>query len=189
MACRDRRHAALCGQGHPDRRNGDVLDGRTITKHVLVTYPRHREALADPRIAPAAAARSEWVRWVAFQIAPAVILKAASFDHDLLAHTTTRRPSGPVEDAFQAENRCRAADLVDFWRFNAHYSITARTNSPTADHNDCGSHSMSTAGWKASSTRSPRSTSLDRRQPRYPRRRSCPTPSSGSRLLARCWSA
>src|SRR6267142_7256062 len=106
----------------------EIRTGETSTsvmphdhKHVLGTYPKATEKHVADAIAAAAAARAEWSSW-AFEDRAAVILKAA----ELL--TTTWRDTinaatmlGQSKTAFQAEIDA-AAELVDFWRFNAHYA-------------------------------------------------------------------
>jgi 1-pyrroline-5-carboxylate dehydrogenase len=111
-----------------------VIGGREIRtgKTITVTMPHdHRHALATVHQAgPAemdaavAAAREAWREWSAwpFERRAAVFLKAA----DLLA--TRFRPAvnaatmlGQSKTAHQAEIDA-ACELVDFWRFNAHYA-------------------------------------------------------------------
>jgi 1-pyrroline-5-carboxylate dehydrogenase len=102
-------------------------------KHVLGTY--HKATVKDVTCAieAAAAARAEWASW-AFEDRAAVILKAA----ELL--TTTWRDTinastmlGQSKTVFQAEIDA-AAELVDFWRFNAHYAQELLEEQPISDH-------------------------------------------------------
>jgi 1-pyrroline-5-carboxylate dehydrogenase len=102
-------------------------------KHVLGTYHKATEAHVLQAIEAAAAARAEWSGW-AFEDRAAVILKAA----ELL--TTTWRDTinaatmlGQSKTAFQAEIDA-AAELVDFWRFNAHYGQELLDEQPYSDH-------------------------------------------------------
>jgi len=102
-------------------------------KHVLGTYHKATEKDVVAAIEAAAAARAEWSSW-AFEDRAAVILKAA----ELL--TTTWRDTinaatmlGQSKTAFQAEIDA-AAELVDFWRFNAHYAQELLDEQPISDH-------------------------------------------------------
>jgi 1-pyrroline-5-carboxylate dehydrogenase len=102
-------------------------------KHVLGTYHKATEAHVLQAIEAAAAARAEWSGW-AFEDRAAVILKAA----ELL--TTTWRDTinastmlGQSKTVFQAEIDA-AAELVDFWRFNAHYGQELLDEQPYSDH-------------------------------------------------------
>ena len=102
-------------------------------KHVLGTYHKATEKDVVAAIEAAAAARAEWSSW-AFEDRAAVMLKAA----ELL--TTTWRDTinaatmlGQSKTAFQAEIDA-AAELVDFWRFNAHYAQELLAEQPISDH-------------------------------------------------------
>ena len=102
-------------------------------QHVVGTYHKASEKDVVAAIAAAAAARAEWSGW-AFEDRAAVILKAA----ELL--TTTWRDTinaatilGQSKTAFQAEVDA-AAELVDFWRFNAHYAQELLDEQPLSDH-------------------------------------------------------
>jgi 1-pyrroline-5-carboxylate dehydrogenase len=102
-------------------------------QHVLGTYHKATEKQVADAIAAAEAARAEWASW-AFEDRAAVILKAA----ELL--TTTWRDTinaatmlGQSKTAFQAEIDA-AAELVDFWRFNAHYAQELLDEQPYSDH-------------------------------------------------------
>ncbi len=115
----------------------EIRSGDTATsvmphdhKHVLGTYHKATEKHVTQAIDAAAAARAEWASW-AFEDRAAVILKAA----ELL--TTTWRDTinaatmlGQSKTAFQAEIDA-AAELVDFWRFNAHYAQELLDEQPT----------------------------------------------------------
>ena len=101
--------------------------------HVLGTYHKATAQHVADAIAAAAAARAEWSGW-AFEDRAAVILKAA----ELL--TTTWRDTinastmlGQSKTAFQAEIDA-AAELIDFWRFNAHYGQELLEEQPISDH-------------------------------------------------------
>ena len=102
-------------------------------QHVLGTYHKATEAHVVQAIEAAAAARAEWSSW-AFEDRAAVMLKAA----ELL--TTTWRDTinastmlGQSKTVFQAEIDA-AAELVDFWRFNAHYAQELLDEQPLSDH-------------------------------------------------------
>ena len=101
--------------------------------HVLGTYHKATEQHVVHAIEAAAAAREEWSGW-AFEDRAAVMLKAA----ELL--TTTWRDTinaatmlGQSKTVFQAEIDA-AAELVDFWRFNAHYAQELLNEQPYSDH-------------------------------------------------------
>jgi 1-pyrroline-5-carboxylate dehydrogenase len=101
--------------------------------HVLGNYHKATEQHVQQAIAAAEAARAEWASW-AFEDRAAVILKAA----ELL--TTTWRDTinaatmlGQSKTAVQAEIDA-AAELVDFWRFNAHYAQELLDEQPYSDH-------------------------------------------------------
>jgi 1-pyrroline-5-carboxylate dehydrogenase len=118
----------------------EVRTGDTATSvmphdhaHVLGTYHKATEKNVVEAIEAAASARAEWSSW-AFEDRAAVILKAA----ELL--TTTWRDTinaatmlGQSKTAFQAEIDA-AAELVDFWRFNAHYAQELLDEQPISDH-------------------------------------------------------
>jgi 1-pyrroline-5-carboxylate dehydrogenase len=101
--------------------------------HVLGTYHKATEQHVLRAIDAAAAARAEWSGW-AFEDRAAVMLKAA----ELL--TTTWRDTinaatmlGQSKTVFQAEIDA-AAELVDFWRFNAYYAQELLDEQPSSDH-------------------------------------------------------
>ena len=101
--------------------------------HVLGTYHKATEQHVVQAIEAAAAAREEWSGW-AFEDRAAVMLKAA----ELL--TTTWRDTinaatmlGQSKTVFQAEIDA-AAELVDFWRFNAYYAQELLGEQPYSDH-------------------------------------------------------
>jgi 1-pyrroline-5-carboxylate dehydrogenase len=106
----------------------EVRTGKTATSvmphdhsHVLADYHLAGEAEIQQAIAAAAAARREWSAWP-WEDRAAVLLKAA----ELLA--TTWRPVlnaatmlGQSKTVYQAEIDA-ASEMVDFWRFNAHFA-------------------------------------------------------------------
>ena len=103
-------------------------------QHVLGDYHKAtRAARACRRSRPRAAARKEWASW-SFDDRAAVLLKAA----ELL--TTTWRDTinaatmlGQSKTVFQAEIDA-AVELIDFWRFNAHYGQELLDEQPLSDH-------------------------------------------------------
>ena len=101
--------------------------------HVLADYHKATEQHVQQAIEAARTAQKEWSGW-SFEDRASVILKAA----ELL--TTGWRDTingatmlGQSKTAFQAEIDA-AAELVDFWRFNAHYAQELLDEQPLSDH-------------------------------------------------------
>jgi len=101
--------------------------------HVLGEYHKATEQHVLHAVDAARAARAEWANW-SFDDRAAVILKAA----ELL--TTSWRDTinaatmlGQSKTAFQAEIDS-ACEIIDFWRFNAHYGQELLGEQPTSDH-------------------------------------------------------
>src|SRR5262249_49302323 len=101
--------------------------------HVLGEFHKAGEQHVQQAIAAARAAQQEWSGW-SFEDRAAVILKAA----ELL--TTTWRDTinaatmlGQSKTVLQAEIDA-AAELIDFWRFNAHYAQELLGEQPISDH-------------------------------------------------------
>jgi 1-pyrroline-5-carboxylate dehydrogenase len=106
----------------------EIRTGRTAKsvmphdhQHVLADYHLAGEAEIKQAIEAAAVARREWSAWP-WEERAAILLKAA----ELLA--TTWRPTlnaatmlGQSKTAYQAEIDA-ASEMVDFWRFNAHFA-------------------------------------------------------------------
>ncbi len=118
----------------------DVRTGNTAAsvmphdyEHVLGEYHTATEQNVMQAIDAAATARREWAAW-SFDDRAAVILKAA----ELL--TTTWRDTvnaatmlGQSKTIFQAEIDA-TCELIDFWRFNAHYAQELLDEQPLSDH-------------------------------------------------------
>src|SRR4051794_5520379 len=101
--------------------------------HVLGEYHRATRSHVEQAVEAAAAAPREWAGW-SFDDRAAVWLKAA----ELL--TTTWRDTvnaatmlGQSKTVFQAEIDS-ACEIIDFWRFNAHYGQELLDEQPLSDH-------------------------------------------------------
>src|SRR5262245_5762687 len=101
--------------------------------HVLGHYHKASEAHVQQAIAAAQAAHGEWANWSFDDRAP-IMLKAAE------PLTTTWRDTisaatmlGQSKTVFQAEIDS-GAEIVDFWRFNAHYGQELLDEQPVSDH-------------------------------------------------------
>jgi 1-pyrroline-5-carboxylate dehydrogenase len=100
-------------------------------KHVLADYHLAEPTHVEQAIAAAAAAQKEWASWP-WEDRAAVFLKAAellatSWRSTLNAATML----GQSKTAFQAEIDA-ASELVDFWRFNAHYAQEIYADQPVS---------------------------------------------------------
>jgi 1-pyrroline-5-carboxylate dehydrogenase len=102
-------------------------------QHVLADYHQASEQHVRQAIEAARLAHAEWAGWP-FEERASVILKAA----ELL--TTTWRDTinaatmlGQSKTAFQAEIDS-ACEVIDFWRFNAHYGQQLLDDQPLSDH-------------------------------------------------------
>ncbi len=121
--------------GGREVKTGDC--GRSVMphdhRHVLGEYHKASEQHVVQAIDAAAAARKEWASW-SFDDRAAVILKAA----ELL--TTSWRDTinaatmlGQSKTVFQAEIDS-GCEIIDFWRFNAHYAEELLDEQPLSDH-------------------------------------------------------
>ena len=102
-------------------------------RHVLADWHKASRAHVEQAIDAALAARREWAAWP-WEDRAAVLLKAA----ELL--TTTHRQTinaatmlGQSKTVFQAEIDA-ACELIDFWRFNAHFAQELMSEQPLSDH-------------------------------------------------------
>jgi 1-pyrroline-5-carboxylate dehydrogenase len=102
-------------------------------QHVLGNYHQATERDVVAAVEAAAAARAEWSGW-AFEDRAAVILKAAELLRTTWRDTINASTMlGQSKTAFQAEIDA-AAELVDFWRFNAHYAEELLSEQPLSDN-------------------------------------------------------
>src|SRR5437870_812566 len=101
--------------------------------HVLGDYHKASEKHVLQAVEAAQKAQKEWAAW-SFEDRASVLLKAA----ELL--TTTWRDTinaatmlGQSKTVFQAEIDS-ACEIIDFWRFNAHYAQELLDEQPLSDH-------------------------------------------------------
>jgi 1-pyrroline-5-carboxylate dehydrogenase len=118
----------------------DVCTGQTAAavtphdhRHVLANYNHASPELVGRAADAAIAAHAEWSQWT-FDDRAAGLLKAA----ELL--TTTWRDTlnaatmlGQSKTVFQAEIDA-ACEIIDFWRFNAHFAQELVDEQPKSDH-------------------------------------------------------
>ena len=121
--------------GGKEVKTGDC--GRAVMphdhNHVLGEYHKATETHVLQAVAAAQAAQKEWAAW-SFDDRASVILKAAellttSWRDTLNASTML----GQSKTAFQAEIDA-ACEIIDFWRFNAHYAQELLGEQPYSDH-------------------------------------------------------
>src|SRR3984893_17785900 len=101
--------------------------------HVLGEYHKATEKHVLDAIGAAEAARSEWAG-CSFDDRAAVILKAAELLTTTWRYTINAATMlGQSKTAFQAEIDS-ACEIIDFWRFNAHYGQELLDEQPRSDH-------------------------------------------------------
>lgn len=136
-------------------------------KAVIGTFAGATEQDARDAIDAALDAAPAW-RAMSFDDRAAIILRAAELLsgpwRETLAASTMLGQSKTAQQA-EIDTPC---ELVDFWRFNVHYARQILAEQPRPTPRVCGT-AWTTARWRASSTRSRRSTSR-------PSRATCPPP-------------
>src|SRR5216684_2102686 len=100
--------------------------------HVLAEYHKAPPELVAQAVDAALAAHKEWSRWT-LEDRAAVFLKAA----DLLATSWRDTLNGATmlgqsKTVFQAEIDS-ACEIIDFWRFNAHFALDLAGEQPLSD--------------------------------------------------------
>lgn len=150
---------------------GDPIQVVQPHDHQQVLGVIHNSTQADAKAA-AAAAKEAAPGWRALDLDDrcAIFLRAA----ELLSSSWRQRLNaatvlGQGKTAFQAEIDA-ACELIDFWRFNVHFAKDLIAEQPHHSAPVCGT-APTTARWRDSSTRSPRSTSPPSPATCRPRRR------------------
>lgn len=142
-------------------------------KAVIGTYRNATKADAQDAIDAALAAAPAW-RAMSFDDRAAIILRAAELLsgpwRETIAASTMLGQSKTAQQA-EIDSPC---ELVDFWRFNVHYARQILAEQPRPTPRACGT-AWTTVRWRASSTRSRRSTSRRSRPTCPPRRPSWAT--------------
>src|SRR5215213_7114769 len=102
-------------------------------QHVLGDYHKATEQHVTQAIDAAAAARHEWGSW-SYEDRAAVLLRAAELLttswRDVINAATML---GQSKTAFQAEIDA-TVELIDFWRYNAHFGQQLLDEQPVSDH-------------------------------------------------------
>ena len=102
-------------------------------RHVLADYHKATPELVQQAIDAARAAHREWSRW-SFDDRAAVLLEGRrAADDDLARHVNAATMLGQSKTVFQAEIDA-ACEIIDFWRFNAHYAQELLDEQPISDH-------------------------------------------------------
>jgi len=118
----------------------DIRTGATSTvvmphdhRHVLADYHKATPELVQQAVDAARAAHAEWSRW-SFDDRAAVLLKAAELLTAAWRDTVNAATMlGQSKTVFQAEIDS-ACEIIDFWRFNAHYGQELLDEQPLSDH-------------------------------------------------------
>jgi 1-pyrroline-5-carboxylate dehydrogenase len=102
-------------------------------QHVLAEYHKASEPQVLQAVEAARAAQAEWSTW-SFEDRASVLLKAAELLRTSWRDTINGATMlGQSKTVFQAEIDA-ACEIVDFWRFNAHYAQELLEEQPLSDH-------------------------------------------------------
>jgi 1-pyrroline-5-carboxylate dehydrogenase len=101
--------------------------------HVLADYHKASEQHVLQAVDAARAAQAEWSNW-SFEDRASVLLKAAELLRTSWRDTINGATMlGQSKTVFQAEIDA-ACEIIDFWRFNAHYGQQLLEEQPLSDH-------------------------------------------------------
>src|SRR5215211_799513 len=102
-------------------------------RHVLADYHRATPQHVEQAIAASKRAAADWANW-AWEDRAAVFLRAAELLTTTWRHTVNAATMlGQSKTVFQAEIDS-ACEIIDFWRFNAHYGQQLLDEQPASDH-------------------------------------------------------